>query len=470
MTILQSSYGRLPERFYQRINPEVFKNPSVVVFNANLADNLSLKFRDETEIAQVLSGQQLLAGSKPIAQAYAGRQFGHFVPLLGDGRAHLLGEVNGWDIQLKGSGRTRFSRRGDGRSALGPAIREFLVSEGMHALGVPTTRSLGVVTTGENVLRMDGPEPGAILTRVSDSFLRVGTFELFSFQNDHEALVTLTDYAIQRHYREIQSNDLPDRCLKFLQAFAERQANLVAKWYALGFIHGVMNTDNCSISGVTLDYGPCAFLDEFEFQKTFSSIDQHGRYAYGNQMSIAKWNVLRLAECLFPLIHGERDIASSMVDEALREILLSFPGKIELVFSQKLGFKSVDDDIKILISDFLGLLETSALDFTLSFFYLKQLFDGETGQFTKSANLKAFIEKWKALQPERSLLSKSNPHLIPRNHHIEDVIGHANRENYEPLHQMWSALQNPFHVSDQYQRFTTAPEPHERVYQTFCGT
>ena len=304
--MVRSSYLNLPHRFYQSIRPASFPDPQLVMFNSELAQELGLEFSSDAEIAKIFSGKELLPGSEPIAQAYAGAQFGHFVPLLGDGRAHIIGEINGLDIQLKGSGRTQFSRRGDGKSALGPVIREFLVSEAMHALGVPTTRALCAVTTGERVMRMEGPEPGGIFTRVADSHVRVGTFQYFSNQEDLEALTLLTDYVIDRHYPDIQQKDLGERCLELLRRFADRQGDLVAQWFGFGFIHGVMNTDNCSIAGITIDYGPCAFLDEFKFSKVFSSIDRQGRYAYGNQMNITEWNILRFAECLIPLINDNQ--------------------------------------------------------------------------------------------------------------------------------------------------------------------
>ena len=299
--MLENTYSELPERFYERIKPQIYNNAEAILFNQELAAELGLGSITEEDFLKASAGLSTLPGSKPIALAYAGAQFGHFVPQLGDGRAHLLGEIHGVDIQLKGSGQTRFSRQGDGRSALGPVIREFLVSEGMHYLGVPTTRSLCAITTGEKVLRQYGPEPGGVLMRVADSHIRVGTFEYFAYQSDHEALEILTEYTLRRHYPEIHADTCSDRCLRLLQAFAERQGDLVAQWYGLGFIHGVMNTDNCSVAGITLDYGPCAFMDEFQFQKVFSSIDAQGRYAYGNQMPIVEWNILRLAECLLPL-------------------------------------------------------------------------------------------------------------------------------------------------------------------------
>ncbi len=468
--MLESSYTKLPERFYERIRPESFKNPEALLFNHDLAKELDLEFEDETEIANVFSGQKLLPGSEPIAQAYAGSQFGHFVPQLGDGRAHLLGESRGFDVQLKGSGRSRFSRRGDGRSALGPVIREYLVSEAMHVLGVPTTRALAAVVTGEKVLRQNGSEPGGILTRVAASHLRVGTFQYFAHQRDEEALATLTDYAIKRHYLQIEDASLSDRCLAFLKAFADRQGNLVAKWYGLGFIHGVMNTDNCSIAGLTIDYGPCAFMDEFQSQKVFSSIDQQGRYAYSNQMAIVKWNVMQLAGCLYPLIHSDRDKAASIVEETLHKTLTSFPARVYQTFSKKLGFEQQSDDVDALVVDFLGYLETNVLDFTESFANLVALYDGDTKLYRKNEALSGFMQKWQALNPDIPLMEQNNPKLIPRNHQIQYAIDHAYKGDNKPFREMAIALKDPFRVVEKHQYLLNTPKPEERVYQTFCGT
>ena len=468
--MLTHTYTDLPERFYQRTNPATFPDPELVVFNSDLADNLGLTFSSDIETAQILSGQRLLPGSEPIAQAYAGSQFGHFVPQLGDGRAHLLGEINGLDIQLKGSGRTRFSRGGDGRSPLGPAIREFLVSEAMHALGVPTSRSLGVVTTGEMVYRQDGPEPGAVLTRLADSHLRVGTFQYFRHRNDLQALELLCDYTVGRHYQEIACSKLADRCLELLRAVAQRQGDLVARWYAVGFIHGVMNTDNCSMAGVTIDYGPCAFMDEFHFTKVFSSIDQQGRYAYGNQMTVAAWNIQRLADCLLPLISDDPEVAASRISDALTDVFASFTESVYLAFARKLGLPELNSDVEELITDFLRYLESHSLDFTLSFANLGRLCEGDTKHYVVNSDLDAFLRRWKDQDPDLSQISAANPSLIPRNHQIEKVIDNANSGDYGHLTELWNALKNPYDVPGKYRHFTGPPRVEERVYQTFCGT
>jgi len=470
MMSLGNSYLRLPDRFYERVCPEVFESPELVLFNSELSNELGLECSDDLHLERVFSGQDLLPGSEPIALAYAGHQFGHFVPQLGDGRAHLLGDFNGFDLQLKGSGRTCFSRRGDGRSALGPVIREFLVSEGMHALGVPTTRSLCMVATGEEVFRHDGRQPGGILTRVAESHLRVGTFQYFSYRRDQEALEILTEYTIRRHYPEISGDDLSDRCLELLRSFAERQGDLVARWYGLGFVHGVMNTDNCSMAGITIDYGPCAFLDEFSYQKVFSSIDEGGRYSYGHQMPIVEWNILRLADCLLPLIADDQKVASNRVSDVLREVFADFPRRLSRVFVRKLGLKDFQDGDENLVNEFLSYLQASSLDFTLSFSSLDALYAGENQFYPKNLKLNDFLEKWKDRGPDLSFMSTLNPMLIPRNHQIQKVIDRAYQGDYLPLKMMWNALKTPFSVSDEHRKWVDPPEPHERVYQTFCGT
>lgn len=471
MTQLTCSYLSLPERCYERVAPEAFVDPQLRVFNEDLARTLGVAFHDDAHAAMVLSGQQLLPGSEPIAQAYAGHQFGHFVPQLGDGRAHLLGEASGFDIQLKGSGRTRFSRRGDGKSALGPVIREFLVSEGMHALGIPTTRSLAIVTTGEDVLRQDGPEPGGILTRVAASHIRVGTFQYFVCRQDDEALRALVDYTIERHYPEVAAvKTLPERCLALLRAFAERQGDLVASWYGLGFIHGVMNTDNCALAGITIDYGPCAFQDEFSLRKVFSSIDHQGRYAYSNQMSIIQWNVLRFAECLLPLIADKPEQASELANEVLKDVFATYGTRLHNVFARKLGLGGKHEGDESLVDGLLTYLDAHALDFTLSFYRLPDLLTGDDRHFPQDSRLSDFLAKWQARQPDAQLMAAANPHVIPRNHHVQAVIDSAYTDDYGPLHEMWSALQSPFAVDAKLKRFAEPPAEHERVRQTFCGT
>lgn len=470
MNTLVSSYLELPERFYERSRPATFPDPKLVLLNDGLAEELGLSFAQPADAAAVLSGQRFLAGSEPIAQAYAGSQFGHFVPQLGDGRAHLLGEAKGFDIQLKGSGRTAFSRRGDGRSALGPVVREFLVSEAMYALGIPTTRSLAIVTTGEQVLRQDGPEPGGILTRVAESHIRIGTFQYFACRDDNEGLALLADYTIRRHFPNLIDLGPSERCLALLREVGQKQRDLVASWYALGFIHGVMNTDNCSLAGITIDYGPCAFMDEFRFHKVFSSIDHQGRYAYSNQMAVLKWNIAQLADCLLPLIHNDREQATALADEALGEVFGTYGEALYEALGRKLGFAEYKAGDEQIVQEFLRFLEDNELDFTLSFSRLSELLAGDDSSYPKTEALKTFAQQWRARNPDPHVLKAANPVLIPRNHQIQRAIDRANQGDYSPLMEMWEALKTPFMVQDKHKHLLMPPKAEERVKQTFCGT
>jgi uncharacterized protein YdiU (UPF0061 family) len=455
------------------VAPERFGHPRLISFNERLAEELEIDFHgaSPSELAQVFSGQKLLEGSEPIAQAYAGFQFGHPVAQLGDGRAHLLGEVNGLDIQLKGSGRTKFSRRGDGRSALGPVLREYIVSEAMHALGVPTTRALCAVATGEEVFRQDGPEPGGILTRVASGHLRVGTFQYFAFQNDIESIKRLLDYTLNRHYPELSEIvDNKQKVMAFLKAFTEKQSDLIAAWSGVGFIHGVMNTDNFSLAGITIDYGPCAFMDEFKWQKTFSSIDDQGRYSYANQVPIAKWNILRLADCLLPLINEDMNTAARIVEEELAQPFCRFEEKRMRKFGQKLGIENYTHSDDALVTDFLSYLEANQLDFTLSFRHLPRLFRGDATFYFQSKQLDQFVKQWKKRVHSIDHLDHINPLYIPRNHQVQKVIDKAYCGDFLHLQKMLEACTCPFTLNTKFEEFSHSPLPEERVYQTFCGT
>lgn len=468
-----NTYSKLPERFYERINPTHFNSPELIGFNKDLATQLGMKPEGvgNQELALIFSGQKILPGSEPLAQAYAGFQFGHPVPQLGDGRAHLLGEVADHDIQLKGSGQTRFSRRGDGRSALGPVLREYLVSEGMHALGVPTTRALCAVMTGEEVDRQDGPEPGGILTRVASSHLRVGTFQYFSFKKDLEALDILLDYTIKRHYPELSGlSTLKEKSLGLLKCLSARQADLVAAWSSLGFIHGVMNTDNFSLAGITIDYGPCAFMDEFSFHKVFSSIDRQGRYSFFNQVPIAQWNILRLADCLLPFIDENQDKAVSLVEDELNGVLASFPGKRAKKLAAKIGITDYQDSDGELVMSFLQYLEKESLDFTLGFRNLPKLYAGETEGYPEGSELTSFLEKWRDRVKNVDGLDQINPLYIPRNHQVQNVIEMAYEEDFSHFHKLYKVLTDPFSFNEDFANFALPPKPSERVCQTFCGT
>ncbi len=471
MISFNNTYTTLPEEFYKRQSPADFSQAKLIAFNEELAQELGIHGYSQEELTQFFSGQKLFKGSDPIAMAYAGMQFGHPVPQLGDGRALLLGEVNGFDIQLKGSGQTPFSRRGDGRSALGPVLREYIVSEAMHALGVPTTRALAAVETGETVLRQFGPEPGGVFTRVASSHIRVGTFQYFAFKKDHENLKVLLDYTLKRHYSNLLSlKDQPERCLALLREFTRRQSDLVAKWSGLGFIHGVMNTDNFALDAITIDYGPCAFMDKFTFHKKFSSIDEQGRYSFWNQVPIAKWNILRLADCLLPLIDSDIDVAISKVEKELEKLFPLFEKKREKIFAQKMALK--DQDNSSLVEEFLSLLEKEKLDFTKAFRELPHLYSDESTFFPESKELHDFKENWLQNIDESELeqLDAINPLSIPRNHIIEKVIDLGYEGNFSLFHQVNKVLKNPFEELSESFGLDEEPEAGEVVKNTYCGT
>ena len=473
MINFSNTYEFLPEDFFQKVMPDNFSKPHLIKFNESLANQIGISMEDTTEeeIAQIFSGQKILPGSTPLAMAYAGFQFGHPVHQLGDGRAHLLGEVNGHDIQLKGSGLTNFSRRGDGRSALGPVLREYIVSEAMHALGVPTTRALCAVTTGEQVLRQDGPEPGGIFTRVASSHLRVGTFQYFAFRNDIDSIKTLLDYTLKRHYPTLlHLTNNKEKVIELLKVLINRQSELIAKWSAVGFIHGVMNTDNFSMAGITIDYGPCAFMDEYKFEKVFSSVDRNGRYSFFNQVPIAKWNILRLAECLLPLVSENQDEAIKTIENEIVGLFDEFEKKRMNHFGKKLGITDYQSSDDSLIMSFLTYLEKENLDFTLAFRNLPGLFNGQSSYYQESQHLNNFQLKWKERVKSIDQLDSINPIYIPRNHLIQKVIEQAYENNFTPFHKLIDVLRNPYTANSKYENYALGPKPGERVYQTFCGT
>ncbi|HEY2133520.1 MAG TPA: YdiU family protein, partial [Acetobacteraceae bacterium] len=442
-----NSYARLPDRFYARLDPTPVAAPTLIRVNRALAEILGI---DPDALASpdgvaILAGNQVPPGAEPMALAYAGHQFGHFVPQLGDGRANLLGEVVGRDgirrdIQLKGSGQTPFSRSGDGRAALGPVLREYLVSEAMAALGIPTTRTLAAVTTGEPVWR-DAMLPGGVLTRVAASHIRVGTFQYFAARNDTEAVRQLADHAIARHYPQAASAENPYRAL--LEGVVAAQADLVAQWLLVGFIHGVMNTDNCAISGETIDYGPCAFMDAYDPGAVFSSIDQQGRYAYGNQPRIALWNLTRLAECLLPLLGDD--------EEAAKQTLLGFAPRFQAAYfaglRRKIGLSSVQEGDDNLTQDLLNLMATDTADFTLTFRSLCAAAEAPAHDATVRALFKdsgaydAWAARWRARLAHEStpeaVMRAANPAFIPRNHLVEAALSAAvERADFQPFEAM----------------------------------
>jgi uncharacterized protein YdiU (UPF0061 family) len=482
-----NSYTRLPESFFARVTPTAVSAPRLIKLNRPLALELGLDpdRLDSPEGAEIFAGRRLPEGADPIAMAYAGHQFGQFVPQLGDGRAILLGEVidqNGVrrDIQLKGSGPTPFSRRGDGRAALGPVLREYIVSEAMAALGIPTTRSLAAVITGDSVVR-EIMLPGAVLTRVASSHIRVGTFQFFASRGDHAGVKALADHVIARHYPSIANDDR--RYLALLDQVIQRQAELIARWLLVGFIHGVMNTDNCSISGETIDYGPCAFMDAYDPATVFSSIDQMGRYAYGNQPQIALWNLTRLAECLVPLLSDNQDQAIADAEASLGKFSAIFNGTYEAGLRRKLGLFSGRDEDKQLVRDLFTAMKDNAADFTLTFRAMSEAAgdaatDATGGQFADPLAYETWALRWRArlaLEPEdratrQAAMRAVNPAFIPRNHRIQTVIDAAVADDFAPFEELLTVLARPFEDQPRFAPYAEPPKPHERVLQTFCGT
>ena len=485
-----NTYARQPDRFYARVAPTKVREPRLVKINRALAELLSLDVAAlaSPEGAQLLAGNTLPPGADPIALAYAGHQFGGFSRQLGDGRAILLGEVVGTDgkrrdIQLKGSGRTPFSRGGDGRAALGPVLREYLVSEAMAALGIPTTRALAAVTTGEHVFRDEGPLPGAVLTRVAASHLRVGTFEYFAARDDGEALAALAKYALARHYPATAGSG--NDALALLEGVIDAQAHLVALWLGVGFVHGVMNTDNTSISGETIDYGPCAFLDEYDPKKKFSSIDRGGRYAFANQPGIAQWNLTRLAEALLPLLHDEEEEAARLATARLEGFTAKFEAAYRQVMRAKLGLAREEEGDASLAADLLSRLASNHVDYTIFFRALcaaGESADADAEVAASFANAGAFhewAERWRArlareeLEPQAraAAMRRTNPAFIPRNHRVEEMIQSAvKKSDFAPFDRLLAVLARPYDDQPEHAELARPPLPEERVQATFCGT
>ena len=477
---LENSYADLPEHFFTRINPTPVSKPQLLLFNTDLAKSLGidLPIDDNEMLAQLFSGNILPEDVSPIAQAYAGHQFGHF-SILGDGRAHLIGEQitpdnKRFDIQLKGSGPTPYSRNGDGRAALAPMLREYLISEAMYALKIATTRSLALVLTGESVIR-SSPLDGAILTRVASSHLRVGTFEYANSTKGIEGLKPLADYAIGRHYPELANQK--NSYFEFLKAVIERQAKLVASWMHIGFIHGVMNTDNMTISGETIDYGPCAFMDIFSMEAVFSSIDSHGRYNYGSQAHAAHWNLLRLADSLLPLLHRDVRKAVKLAEEAIDTYSKTFNYEWIRGMRCKLGLFGEEVDDFSLAQNLLNWMQISKVDFTKTFRDLTQKNILENKVYNSPAFQKWYMQ-WKArlsrnqkpIKTSLSLMSDSNPVMIPNNQYVEEVLAAGEVGNMKPFMALLEALKNPFEETLSNKAFRDPiiqPNPN---YQTFCGT
>ena len=475
-----NTYSKLPESFISNTSPILVKTPELTILNSNLAKDLGLNFSssNKDDLSMLFSGNLLPKGSKAISQAYAGHQFGHFT-MLGDGRAVLIGEHitkdnERFDIQFKGSGKTPFSRNGDGRAALGPMLREYIISEAMHGLNIPTTRSLAVVKTGENVIR-ENILKGAILTRVASSHIRVGTFQYITARQNKDELKILFDYTINRHYPNIKKSK--NQAIDLLKVLMEKQINLVVNWMRVGFIHGVMNTDNMSISGESIDFGPCAFMDNYDPQTVFSSIDEFGRYAYFNQPSITKWNLARLAECLIPLINENKDQAIKIATEIINNFEKNYEEKWTNMMRDKLGLFGEDPKDQILILDLLTWMHKNKADYTNTFCFLMN----EKIKDDKIYNDQNFLI-WKKRWGERlkinnnspekflKLMRTANPIIIPRNHKVEEALDAADNNDLTLLKKLIRLLEKPYQNQKDISEYQSSPSLNGEKYKTFCGT
>ena len=474
-----NSYSRLPNAFKENIKPVSVKNPKLLLLNEKLASELNLNFENITkdELSEIFAGNVLPKGSNSIAQAYAGHQFGHFT-MLGDGRATLLGEhltnkKQRYDIQFKGSGKTSFSRNGDGRAALGPMLREYIISEAINYLNIPTTRGLAVVKTGEQVFR-EIPLPGAILTRVASSHIRVGTFQYIAAREHESELKIFFDYVINRHYPHLK--DFENIALEFLKAVLDKQIDLVVNWMRVSFVHGVMNTDNMSISGETIDYGPCAFMDTYDPQTVFSSIDKMGRYAYCNQPIITKWNLARLAECLIPLIDTNQNKSIELATEIINSFEKKYEEKWMEMMRHKLGLSILDEKDKFLILDLLTWMHQHKADYTNTFCYLMEE-KIQNDKIYTDYHFKIWKKRWQErLKKEKNiqdksieLMKKNNPIVIPRNHKIEEVLNAAQEDNLKPYLRLLEILKKPYSSREDLKDYQTLSNSNEK-YKTFCGT
>ena len=487
---LENDYSQLPGTLYTRLDPVPVVAPRLIKFNEALASELRLELdsSDPEHLARIFSGNEKLPGSQPIALAYAGHQFGSFVPRLGDGRAVLLGEARDHrgilkDIQLKGAGRTIYSRGGDGRAALGPVLREYLVSEAMTAMGIPSTRSLAAVSTGERVRRGPSSLPGAILTRVASSHVRVGTFQYLAVQGDMQTLQSLADYVIDRHYPEARMSDTPYR--RLLDLVVDRQAVLIAQWMKVGFIHGVMNTDNTSVVGETLDYGPCAFVDAYDPQAVFSSIDQNGRYSFSNQPAIAQWNLARFAETLLPLFGAEQEQSIALATESINAYTSKFEQEWLKAMRSKVGLLQAQPEDADLINALLDVMHRTQADFTVTFRGLADYLErdrsglGVEEALRDHADFRGWLRRWEQRGAQESASSavrldtmrRANPRYIPRNHRIEEVIEAATaEEDFSPFEALLAVIVRPFDEQPGATAFAAPPRPDQRVLETFCGT
>ena len=477
---LKYSYTTLPESLFSKLFPAPVSEPKLIIYNQNLADELGLDLGNisEKESTDFLSGNRVPEGTTPFAQAYAGHQFGNFT-VLGDGRAIVLGEFLSpagqlFDLQLKGSGRTPYSRGGDGRAALGPMLREYIISEAMHALGVPTTRSLAVVATGDTVYR-ETPLPGAVLSRIASSHIRVGTFEFTSLLEDKTITEKLLHYLIERHFPEIKGKE--NQPLALLEAVIYQQAELITHWMRVGFIHGVMNTDNMALSGETIDYGPCAFMDTFDPNTVFSSIDRQGRYAYANQPYIAQWNIARLAESLLALMPGKKEEAIGETEALLNSFEQVYKKKWLAMMRSKLGLADPQKEDEKLITDLLDWMHKTKADFTNTFRDLGKPELSENELF-KTESFESWHTRWqerlkqepKGLDSSLSLMGSVNPAVIPRNHKVEEALTAGEQGDIEPFNRLLQAIEQPYEDGDHLLPYQAQPKQTEKVYQTFCGT
>jgi uncharacterized protein YdiU (UPF0061 family) len=472
-----NTYSKLSKTFREEIKPTPVHDPNLVILNEELAKDLNLDFSkiDNKDLAKLFSGNVLPNDTNTIAQAYAGHQFGHFT-MLGDGRAVLLGEhlVNKkrFDIQFKGSGRTSFSRTGDGRAALGPMLREYIISEAIHALNIHTTRSLAVVSTGEKVVR-ENLLSGAILTRVASSHIRVGTFQYIAAKQNINDLITLVDYTVERHYPEIQSSK--NKALDLLSLVMEKQCQLVVNWMRVGFIHGVMNTDNMTLSGETIDYGPCAFMNHYDPKTVFSSIDTFGRYSFSNQPPITKWNLARFAECLIPLIDKNEDTAIKIATEIIDNFQNIYEIKWLNMMRDKLGLFGEDKNDLELINNLLNWMKTNQADYTNTFCYLMNI-GSIKNEIYKDKNFINWFNNWekrilingRSKENSLELMKKNNPIVIPRNHKVEEALAAANNDNLKPMNDLLSILNKPYSAQSNIESFQSPSN--DQNYQTFCGT
>jgi serine/tyrosine/threonine adenylyltransferase len=469
-----NSYTQLSQNIMSRTLPTKVKSPKIVIVNYELAKQLGLDFSslNNEDLAQLFTGNEIPKGSDPIAQAYAGHQFGHLV-ILGDGRAIVLGEHitptnQRYDVQFKGSGRTPYSRGGDGKAALGPMLREYIISEAMYHLNIRTTRSLAVATTGENVMR-ETVLPGAILTRVAESHIRVGTFEYVAIKKDLTTLKKLLQYSVNRHYPEIK--DLDKQAPEFLKLVMERQIDLITDWIRVGFIHGVMNTDNMAISGESIDFGPCAFMDHYDPKTVFSSIDHHGRYAFANQPVIAQWNLARLADAILPLLDDDQNKALQVGEEIIESFNEKYEKKFHEMMKKKLGFITDETEDAVLIKELLDAMEKNKLDYTNTF---RELMN----ENITDENLKDFYSKWKIRidkqnrdkQEVLTLMRKNNPVVIPRNHKVEESLKEAHKGNLVSLNNLLNALKDPYAERGDLMLYQQPAPDNEKKYKTFCGT